>query len=131
VPEAEHAVDRLLAASRAAIGHRPVPAEIPALLEDGALVVDIRPVDQREADGDLPGAVVVARNTLEWRLDPTAPYRLEGFDDPDRLVVLVCDEGYQSSIAAADLRRLGLSATTDLDGGYQAWKRWVTRNRSS
>jgi rhodanese-related sulfurtransferase len=122
VSEPETAVDRLLAASRVVIGHRPTPAELPALLDAGALVVDIRPADQRTRDGELPGAVVVERNKLEWRLDPTAPYRLEGFDDPDRVVILVCDEGYQSSVAAADLRRLGLTATTDLDGGYQAWK---------
>lgn len=116
------AVERLLAEARAVIGHRPTPEELPLLIDGGALVVDIRPPDQRERDGELPGAVVIERNKLEWRLDPTAPYRLEGHDDPHRLVVLVCDEGYQSSLAAADLRRLGLTATTDLVGGFQAWR---------
>ena len=113
----------MLAASRAAIGHRPGPAELDDVVAAGGWVVDIRPVGLREADGDLPGAVVIDRNQLEWRLDPTSPHRQPGFDDPHRVVVLVCDEGYASSVAAADLRRLGLTATTDLDGGYQAWKR--------
>lgn len=122
MPEA--AVDRLLAESRAVIGHRPGPAELEAITAAGGWVVDIRPVGLREADGALPGAVVIDRNQLEWRLDPTSPHRQDGFDDPDRVVVLVCDEGYASSVAAADLRRLGLTATTDLDGGYQAWKRF-------
>lgn len=117
------AVDRLLAEARRTIGHRPTVDELGAILDAGGLVVDIRPIDQRTRDGELPGATVVARNALEWRLDPTSPHRLEGFDDPHRVVVLVCDEGYGSSIAAADLRRLGLTATTDLDGGYQAWLR--------
>lgn len=122
------AVDRLLAESRAAISPRPVPADLAGIVAAGGWVVDIRPEPLRERDGDLPGAVVVDRNTLEWRLDPTSPWRQDGFDDPDRVVVLVCDEGYASSIAAADLRRLGLTATTDLDGGYQAWRRFATRS---
>ena len=121
--EPTSAVDRLLASARDAIGHRPGPDELGAIRAAGGWVVDIRPVGLRDADGALPGAVVIDRNQLEWRLDPSSPHRLEGFDDPDRVVVLVCDEGYASSIAAADLRRLGLTATTDLDGGYQAWRR--------
>lgn len=118
------AVDRLLAEARAVIGHRPSVDELDGIADAGGLVVDIRPVGLRTEDGelDVPGAVVIDRNQLEWRLDPTSPHRLPGFDDPDRVVVLVCDEGYASSLAAADLRRLGLTATTDLDGGYQAWK---------
>jgi rhodanese-related sulfurtransferase len=113
-------VDRLLDAARSRIGHRPTAAELPALMADGALVVDLRPVGLRERDGELHGAEVVDRNQLEWRLDPSSPHRLDGFDDPDRVVVLVCDEGYASSLAAASLRDLGLGRATDLDGGYQA-----------
>jgi rhodanese-related sulfurtransferase len=115
------AVDRLLAAARELIGHRPGPAELDGLSAAGALIVDIRPFGLRNRDGDLPGAVVIDRNQLEWRLDPTSEHRLGGFDDADRVVVLVCDEGYASSLAAATLRQLGLTAATDLDGGYQAW----------
>ena len=113
-------IDRLLADARAGLPPRPTPAELPALLEAGALIVDIRPIEQRQRDGELPGAVVIDRNVLEWRLDPTSPDRIPGADDPDRTIVLVCNEGYASSLAAATLQQLGLRGATDLDGGYQA-----------
>lgn len=93
---------------------------MPVLQEAGALVVDIRPVEQRDRDGALPGAVVIDRNVLEWRLDPTSPHRLPGMDDPDRTIVVVCNEGYASSLAAATLQQLGLRGATDLAGGFQA-----------
>ena len=111
-------VDALLAEARAAIGHRPGAAELDGL---DAFVVDIRPSELRDRDGELPGAVVVDRNVLEWRLDPASPHRLPDGPAPGQLVVLVCNEGYASSLAAATLCRLGLAAT-DLDGGYQAWR---------
>lgn len=85
-------------------------------------MVDTRPGEQRRRDGELPGAVVIERNVLEWRLDPTSPHRIDGMDDPDRRVVIVCAEGYASSLAAATLRDLGLTNVTDLDGGYGAWR---------
>jgi rhodanese-related sulfurtransferase len=96
-------------------------ADLPSVRAAGALVVDIRPLEQRERDGELPGAVVIDRNVLEWRLDPTSPDRLPVADDPDRRIVLVCNEGYSSSLAADTLRRIGLENATDLCGGYQAW----------
>lgn len=65
---------------------------------------------------------MIERNVLEWRLDPTSPHRIAQAGDPDRVVVLVCDEGYASSLAASVLRDLGLRRATDLDGGYQAWR---------
>ena len=99
------------------------PADLEAVAAAGALVVDMRPVEQRRRDGELPGAIVVDRNVLEWRLDPTSPHRLAIADDPERRVVLVCHEGYSSSLAAASLRSLGVARATDLDGGYQAWAR--------
>ncbi|HJV09681.1 MAG TPA: rhodanese-like domain-containing protein [Acidimicrobiales bacterium] len=105
---------------RAGLPHRPTAEQLDELVDAGALVVDIRPVEQRRRDGELPGAVVVDRNVLEWRLDPTSPDRLPGMDDPDRLIVLVCNEGYASSLAAAGLQRIGLPRATDLDGGFQA-----------
>lgn len=91
-------------------------------MASGALVVDTRPLEQRRRDGRLPGAIVIDRNVLEWRLDPTGPHRLAGFDDPHRRVVIVCNEGYSSSLAAHTLRRIGLTRATDLVGGFQAWK---------
>ena len=88
----------------------------------GALVVDTRCEAQRRQDGELPGAVVVERNVLEWRLDPASAYRLPDAGAPDRHIVVVCQEGYASSLAAASLQDLGLVNATDLDGGFQAWK---------
>jgi rhodanese-related sulfurtransferase len=113
------AVDALLAAARAGV-ERVTADQLDAVLAEGALVVDIRPVEQRSRDGALPGAVVVDRNVLEWRLDPTSPHRLPVAGDPERRIVLVCNEGYSSSLAADTLRRLGLAHATDLVGGYQA-----------
>jgi len=112
-------VEALLAAARRVIGSRAAAGDLGALLDAGALVIDIRPAEQRSRDGDLPGAVVVDRNVLEWRLDPASPHRIDGAV-AGRRVVVVCDEGYQSSLAAATLRGFGLDAT-DLDGGFQAW----------
>jgi rhodanese-related sulfurtransferase len=118
---AEHAaIDGLLARARSGLARVEV-AELEAEVAAGALVVDIRPVEQRQRDGELPGALVVDRNVLEWRLDPTSAYRLPGMDDPDARVIVVCNEGYGSSLAAATLQELGLRRATDLVGGYQAW----------
>jgi rhodanese-related sulfurtransferase len=87
-----------------------------------AVLVDIRGDAQRERDGAIPGAVVIARNVLEWRCAPDSQWRDERVSDPERLVVLICDEGYQSSLAAATLQRLGLRRATDVEGGFQAWR---------
>ena len=114
------AVDRLLAAAREGLD-RVDPADLADEVAAGALVVDIRPADQRLRDGELPGALVIDRNVLEWRLDPTSSHCIAEAQ-PDRRVVVVCDEGYSSSLAARTLRDLGLSRATDLVGGYQRWK---------
>lgn len=90
----------------------------------GAIVIDIRPVEQRRRDGELAGAVVVDRNVLEWRLDPTCAWRIPQVADPGRRLILVCDEGYSSSLAAATLQQLGLRHATDLVGGFQALLAW-------
>lgn len=87
------------------------------------MAVDIRPVELRTQDGELPGSVIIGRNVLEWRLDVGGDHRLEGMDDPSRRIIVVCDEGYASSLAAASLLDVGLTNVTDLDGGYQAWLR--------
>ena len=116
----EARIDRVLAAARSRLPHRPGAAELADAMARGALVVDIRPLEQRQRDGELPGAVVIDRNVLEWRLDPTSPHRIAEADDPDREVIVVCNEGYSSSLAAASLQDLGLHRATDLDGGFQA-----------
>lgn len=114
------AIDRLLEECRRDLD-RVAPERLAEEMARGALVVDTRPVAQRDRDGELPGAVVVDRNVLEWRLDPTSPHRLPGLA-PDRRVVVVCNEGYSSSLAAHTLRLLGLTNATDLEGGFQAWR---------
>lgn len=119
------AIDALLADVRSRLGRRPTPADLDGIVADGGLVVDTRPVELRDADGAFTGAVVVDRNKLEWRLDPTSPHRIPEVTGPDQTIVVVCDEGFASSLAADTLRRLGLRNATDLDGGYQAWRRWA------
>ena len=114
------AVERLLERAREHLD-RVQAQDLAAEVAQGGLVVDVRPVEQRQRDGELPGAVVVDRNVLEWRLDPTSPHRLSQVTSADQRIVLVCNEGYASSLAAATLRELGLSRATDLVGGYQAW----------
>jgi rhodanese-related sulfurtransferase len=116
-------VDRLLEAARDRLGARPGPEELADLVADGALVVDIRPEVHRREEGVLPGAVVVERNVLEWRLAPDSEHRLADAGPADRTVVLFCNDGYASSLAAVVLRDLGLVHATDLDGGYRAWRR--------
>lgn len=119
----ESTIDRLLREYRRDLDRVP-PAALAEAVEHGALVVDTRPVAQRERDGQMPGAVVVDRNVLEWRLDPTSPFRLPELADPGRRVIIVCDQGYSSTLAAHTLCLLGLDAT-DLEGGFQAWRAWA------
>jgi rhodanese-related sulfurtransferase len=118
--DAQVTIDELLADARAELGWRPRPDELAAVVAAGGLLVDIRPFEQRGRDGALPGALVIDRNVLEWRLDPASPNRVVDVK-PEQAVVVVCNEGYASSLAAVMLRRLGLRGATDLDGGFQAW----------
>ena len=97
------------------------PAAALAASRNDAVIVDIRPEEQRRSDGEISGAVVVQRNVLEWRLDPQCPDRDPELATPGRRVILVCNEGYQSSLAAATLRGFGVDAT-DVVGGVQAWR---------
>ena len=99
------------------------PEDLAAEVAAGALVVDIRPAANRSAEGALPGAVVVERTVLEWRLDATSPDRLPEPDDPDRRVVLACNEGCSSSLAARPLREMVLTRATALVGGNRSWRR--------
>jgi rhodanese-related sulfurtransferase len=100
---------------------RLTPEETAAALANGALVVDTRTETQRAEQGELPGAVVIDRTVLEWRLDPTSPDRIEEATDHDVQIVVVCRQGYSSSVAAASLRSLGLWRATDMSGGVEAW----------
>jgi rhodanese-related sulfurtransferase len=118
--EARSRISEVLERARRRLPHRPSAAELPALRARGALIVDIRPAEQRSRDGELPGAVVVDRNVLEWRLDPTSPHRIPEITGADQEVVVVCNEGFSSSLAAVSLQELGLVRATDLDGGFQA-----------
>jgi rhodanese-related sulfurtransferase len=114
------AIDELLAEARRDLA-RLDPAAAHRAMRRGALLVDTRPVEQRRRDGEIPGALVVDRNVLEWRLDPTCPHRLAQIAGPNKRVVLLCNQGYSSSLAAATLRRLGLRRATDVIGGFEAW----------
>ena len=112
-------IDLLLSAARARL-HRLTPAEALQAVAHGAVVVDIRPAAQRAEHGDLPGALVIERNVLEWRFDPTSDAALRIADD-DLQVIVLCQEGYTSSLAAAALQDIGVRRATDVVGGYAAW----------
>jgi rhodanese-related sulfurtransferase len=115
--------DELVAQARERIS-RVGPDQLGAVAAAGGLIVDIRPVGQRAEEGELPGALVVDRNVLEWRLDPSGDHRLPEVNGYDQPVVVVCSEGYASSLAADVLRALGYTHAADLVGGYRAWLSW-------
>ncbi len=114
-------IDLLLSAARARL-HRLTPQEALAAVAagDAAVVVDIRPAAQRADHGELPGALVIERNVLEWRFDPTSEAALRIASD-DLEVIVLCQEGYTSSLAAAALQDVGVRRATDVIGGYAAW----------
>ncbi|RNM12075.1 rhodanese-like domain-containing protein [Nocardioides pocheonensis] len=115
------AIDKLLAQARNNLDRVQVE-DLADEIAQGAILIDIRPLEQRQREGDLPGAIVVDRNVLEWRLDPTSPHRLPIATRADLRFIIVCNEGYSSSLAAATLQELGLRSSTDLVGGFQAWR---------
>ena len=114
------AVDELLAAVRRGVT-RLRPADVPAAVAAGALLVDTRTDRQRAEQGDLPGALVIDRTVLEWRLDPSSRWRIPEATDFGQHIIVVCRQGFSSSLAAASLRSLGLTRATDVVGGVQAW----------
>ena len=119
-PAAPRSIDEVLEEARGRLD-RLEPAEAAARVAGGGLLVDTRPIAQRQADGEVPGALVVERNVLEWRLDPASDARLPEATGYDVEVIVLCNEGYASSLAADSLRTLGLHRATDVVGGYQAW----------
>lgn len=113
-------VDEFLVQARAELD-RVTPQQADELRRSGALLVDIRPHANRSAEGEIPDSVPIERIVLEWRLDPGGADRLPGFT-ADTPVVLLCNEGYASSLAARDVLRLGVRSVTDLIGGFRAWR---------
>jgi rhodanese-related sulfurtransferase len=114
-------IDQLLAKARRRLV-RIEAAQAAAELARGALLVDTRPADQRAEGGEIPGATVIDRNVLEWRLDPASPSRIAAATAHDIRVIVICNEGYSSSLVAATLQDLGLVNATDVIGGFQAWR---------
>jgi rhodanese-related sulfurtransferase len=121
LPADAPSIDELLAEARGGLA-RLRPEAAFAILTDGAVLVDIRPSEQRMTEGEVPGAIIIGRNVLEWRLDPRSEARIPALARPDARIIVMCSEGYASTLAAASLRRIGLREATDLDGGFQAWQ---------
>jgi len=115
------AVDAVLAEVRTRI-ERVGPAEAARIQSHGGLLIDIRPSEQRADEGVIPGALVIDRNVLEWRLDPTGPHRHPDAGPPGRELVVFCQAGYASSFAVEALVRLGVERISDLAGGFAAWR---------
>jgi rhodanese-related sulfurtransferase len=120
-PPGSYGIDAMLAAARDRL-HRVGPAFAHRAQRRGAILVDIRPAAQRATHGEIPGAIIIERNVLEWRLDPRSDARLTFAGSYDLPVIVVCQEGYTSSLAAVALLDLGLYRATDLEGGYAAWQ---------
>ncbi len=119
-PAGARSIDDLLAEARSRIV-RVSPAEAAHRIAAGAVLVDIRPAAQRAREGEVPGALFVERNVLEWRFDPASDARLPEATGYDADVIILCSEGYTSSLAADALRSLGLHRATDIVGGFHAW----------
>lgn len=114
-------IDELLAQARAGLD-RVEPHQARDAIGSGAVLIDIRSESQRAADGVVPDAIWIARNVLEWRCDPSCEAHDDRIGDIAQHVIVMCDEGYQSSLAAATLQQLGFTQATDLAGGFQAWR---------
>jgi rhodanese-related sulfurtransferase len=120
-PAGSYGINEILEAARARLV-RLDPRTVARRMARGAVLVDIRPAAQRAEFGEIPGAIVIERNVLEWRLDPRSDARLSFADSYDLEVIITCQEGYTSSLAAAALHDIGLRHATDLNGGFAAWK---------
>jgi rhodanese-related sulfurtransferase len=114
-------IDELLERSREGL-HRLTPEEAHAATRAGAVIVDTRPVDQRRRQGVVPGAVVIGRNVLEWRCDPASASADAAVTGRRGELIVMCAEGYSSSLAAATLQAIGVAGATDMVGGFLAWQ---------
>ena len=114
-------IDDLLLQARSGLA-RLDPVLALRAVHDGAILIDTRPEFQRRADGEIPGAIIIERNHLEWRCDPASPARIPEATGHHMRWIICCDQGYSSSLAAASLQTLGLSSATDVIGGFQAWR---------
>ena len=119
-PPGALSIAEMLVQARSRLG-RLTPAQAHDALATGALLVDIRPGWQRAEEGEVPGALLVERNHLEWRFDPACEARLPQATGYDVQVIVLCSQGYTSSLAAASLHTLGLHRATDVIGGFQSW----------
>ena len=115
-------IDELLAQARAGLTRLTAMRAFTLMQSGEAVVVDIREEERRATDGRVPGAVEIARNVLEWRCAPESQWRDERVSDPARTLIVMCNEGYQSSLAAAALQELGHERATDMEGGFQGWR---------
>jgi rhodanese-related sulfurtransferase len=121
LPAGAPSIDELLAEARSGMSCLRPEAAL-AAATDGAVIVDIRPLETRIVEGEIPGAIIIGRNVLEWRFDPRSEARIPALARSDSRLIVMCSEGYASTLAAASLRRLGLHEATYLEGGFQAWK---------
>jgi rhodanese-related sulfurtransferase len=119
-PAGARGIEEILADARGRL-RRVTPGEAFREQAEGAMLIDIRPASQRAGEGEIPGSAIVERNHLEWRLDPGCDARLPWVTGYDHRIIVVCQEGYTSSLAAAALHDLGLGRATDLIGGFRAW----------
>jgi rhodanese-related sulfurtransferase len=119
-PPGARSIDEILAAARARL-RRLTPRQAFGEMSLGGVLIDIRPAAQRTEQGEIPGSIVVERNHLEWRLDPCSDARLSWVAGYGHRIIVICTDGYTSSLAAAALQDLGLRGATDVIGGFRAW----------
>ncbi|QRW00767.1 Rhodanese domain-containing protein [Ceratobasidium sp. AG-Ba] len=125
LPPGAKSIDQILADARSRLDRVTPEAAQESTRVRNAIIIDIRPQAQRTVHGQIPGALVIERNVLEWRLDPQSDARLKdvpGVGTYDFEPIILCQEGYTSSLAAASLQDLGLAKATDIAGGFKAWK---------
>jgi rhodanese-related sulfurtransferase len=115
-------VEQLLNEARSLLPYRYLPEEVADEIDTGTLVIDIRGDEQQRQDGLIAKTMTIRRNVLEWRCDPASPWHHELITDHRQKIIIFCNEGYQSSLAAANLQQLGLINATDMVGGFSTWK---------